>query len=163
MISGRHNDYFWVEWKDGFLSKLLDCVPEIVLDHYLINTSFDSGNLTLSDEEQQQGWRSDGKLTYSPRIMDVRSIPYYGFDEWLVFADPKEIQSWEAIVNHHGFSLADPIYESLHERFWSQIEGVRSESYLADGDRLIFVTRNQKLSQLASALRFGKGNAVTND
>ena len=83
-----------------------------------------------------------------PRIADV---PHDQFEEWLVFAAPTEIQSWEALVNYSGISLTNPICDSLHERLWSQIESVRPESYLADGDRLIFITRSQELHKLALA------------
>ena len=151
MTYGCQSDYFWVEWEHGFLSRLLVCVPDVVLGRYLVNTSFDSGSLTLSDEERRHGWRSAGQLTYSPGITDVQWVPHDQFEEWLVFAAPTEIQSWEALVNYSGISLTNPICDSLHERLWSQIESVRPESYLADGDRLIFITRSQELHKLALA------------
>src|SRR5687767_10888356 len=100
MTSGQHNDYYWVEWRGAFLSELLARIPDIVLGRYLVNTSFDSGSLWPSEEEKKQGWRSVGALTYSPCIADVRSIPHDQFDEWLVFPEPTELQSWEAVINY---------------------------------------------------------------
>jgi len=151
MTCGCQSDYFWVEWERGFLVRLLARVPDVVLGQYVINTSFDSGSLTLSDEERRHGWRSAGQLAYSPKIVDVQSVPHDQFEEWLVFVKPTEIQSWEALVNYGGMSLTNPICDSLRERLWSQIASVRPESYLADGDRLIFITRSQKLHELAAA------------
>ena len=151
MTFGRHDDYFWIQWERAILRTLLDRVPDLVRGRYLVNTSFDSGSLTLSDTEQQHGWRSVGGLTYSPRIADVHSIPHDQFDEWLVFSLPTVVQAWQPVVNYGGMSLTDPHYESLQEKLWSQIESVRPESYLAEGDRLILITRIQQLHDLALA------------
>lgn len=153
MTSGCHQDYYWIQWERAFLRTLLRRVPSIVLGRYLINTSYDSGRLTLSDDERQQGWRSAGPLTYSPRISDVLAIPHDQFDEWLAFSRPTEIQSWKPLVNYCGLSLTDTNYESLQEELWEKIESVRPESYLAEGDRLIFITSHRELHELALAQR----------
>lgn len=150
VTSGRHNDYYWIQWESAFLDTLLRRVPAIVLGRYLINTSYDSGNLPLSDQERQSGWRSVGPLTYSPCITDV-TIPHDQFDEWLVFSRPTEIESWKPLVNHCGLSLNDTNYEELQIQLWDQVESVRPESYLAEGDRLIFITLCRKLHELALA------------
>lgn len=152
MTSGRHNDYYWIQWESAFLDALLRRVPAIVLGRHLINTSYDSGSLTLSDEERQSGWRSVGPLTYSPCITDV-AIPHDQFDEWLVFSQPTEIQSWKPLVNYCGLSLTDANYEGMQEELWEQVESVRPESYLAEGDRLIFITSSRELHELALAQR----------
>lgn len=151
MTSGRHKNYYWIEWGQLSLKDLLGRVPDIVLDRCLVNTSFDSGSLMLSDEEREQGWCSTGVVTYSPRISDVLSIPSDQFDEWLVFSQPADVQDWKPFVNYCGLSLTDPQYASLQTELWEQIERVRPESYLADGDRLIFITQNQHLYELSSA------------
>jgi hypothetical protein len=151
VTSGRHNDYYWIQWEGAFLNTLLRHVPDIVLGRYLVNTSFDSGSLTLSDEEQQQGWRTVGVLTYSPRITDLWEVPHDQYDEWLVFSKPCEVQTWQPLVNHCGVSLTDPDCEADQQKLWSQLESARPESYLAEGDRLFFITRNQQLHELALA------------
>lgn len=160
MTSGRHRDYYWIQWEAALLDTLLRRVPDIVLGRYLVNTSYDSGSLTLSDDERQQGWRSVGALTYSPSISDLLSIPHDQFDEWLVFKQPTEVQAWKPFVNYCGLSLTDPDYESLQEELWSQIEAVCPESYLAEGDRLIFITRVQHLFDLALAQTKLEGTAA---
>ncbi len=115
MTSGRHRDYYWIQWEAEFLATLLRCVPDIVLGHYLVNTSFDSGSLTLSDEERHEGWRSVGTLAYSPRISDVLRIPRDQFDEWLVFSELTEIQTWKPFVNYCGVSMTDPQYKTIQD------------------------------------------------
>jgi hypothetical protein len=149
MTSGNFKNCFWIEWETCFLSTLLRWVPEIVIGRYLVNTSFDSGTLTVSEEERNQGWYSIGDFTYSPCIRDVLPVPTPEFDEWLVFAEPTEIEVWEPFVNYADFSLDDINCESYQKQFWSQIEKVRPESYLAEGDRLIFATRNRRVHEIA--------------
>jgi len=58
--------------------------PEIVIGKYLVNTSYDSGFLTLSPEEEIIGWRRIGTLAHSPKIESVDQIPHDTFDEWLL-------------------------------------------------------------------------------
>ncbi len=151
MKSGNYKDYHWVEWERATIPELLVSVPDIVAGRYLVNTSFDSGKLFLSDEEKLQGWRSVGDLTYSPQIKDANSIPHDQFDEWLIFLQPTEIPSWEAVINYGGLSLGDQTFDWIHQKLWPQIETVRPESYLAEGDRLIFITRNMQMHKLALA------------
>jgi hypothetical protein len=83
----------------------------------------------------------------------LSSVPHDQFDEWLVFSKPTEIQTGKPLVNYCGFSLTDPAYESFQEDLWCQIERVSPESYLADGDCLIFITSNPELHRLASGLK----------
>lgn len=153
MKSGRHNDYFWIEWDSAFLWPLLQGVPEIVLGRFLVNTSFDSGSLALSDDERRQGWHSAGALTCSPRISSLAAMPRgAGYDEWLVFSEPAKIHTWKPFVNYAGMSLNDPEWAFLQDELWAQMDSVRPESYLAEGDRLLFATRTRHLHELALTL-----------
>lgn len=154
MTSGLHKNYFWIEWEQLYLRDLLTSFQSIVIDQFLINTSFDSGKLSLSESEREQGWRSVGELAYSPRIKDVLEIPFDCFDEWLVFTEFTEVSSWQPIVNYSNFSLLEEDYRSMQTELWSQLEQVKPETYLAEGDRLIFITRNQTLYE--SVLANGK-------
>jgi hypothetical protein len=152
MNTGQHKDYFWVQWENAFIDKLLERAPDIVLGKYLINTSFDSGSLTLSEDEQTQGWRSTGAFAYSPLITDVSSVPHYFFEEWLAFESQMEVATWSPVINYCGFTLVEPPDEFRPAQLWSQLETVRPESYLGRGDRwLIFVTRNKSLFDQATA------------
>lgn len=143
-FTGKRDDYFWVEWRDDFLGDLLSAFPQVVLGKHLVNTSFDSGSLTLAPEEIEQGWRKHNELALSPPIADVSLIPKDQYDEWYVFASPPTFENYEVFVNYGGFSLHDFLVEH-QERFWRQIERLAPESYLAEGDNLICVTRNEPL------------------
>ena len=151
MTVGNHCGYYWVQWEKAALDRLLLGVPEIVLDHYLVNTSSDSDSLVLSEAEYVAGWRTVGKLSYSPLIRDVTAIRHEEFEEWLTFRAPTKIPSWEAVVNFCGFSLTDRSYDWIHAKLWGQLERFRPESFLAQGERLIFITANAQLHELVQA------------
>ena len=143
-FKGKHGNYFWVEWSDCFLKDLLSAFPQIVLDKYMVNTSFDSGSLTLAPEEKEKGWRKYNELVLSPPIVDVTDIPNDQYDEWYVFTSPTTFENYEAFINYGGFSLQDYLAEH-QERFWQQLEHLAPESFLAEGDNLICVTNNKSL------------------
>ncbi len=150
MFRGKNKNYYWVEWqeRDKFLRTLLSKFPQIVIGKYLVNTSFDSGSLMLSDEEIAQGWYKHKDLTISPAINDIKSIPYDQFDEWYVFDSPQNFDNYEVFVNYGGFSLQDNAFAEFQERFWWQLEYLNSESFLAEGDNLICVTKDVNLFNL---------------
>jgi hypothetical protein len=149
MTIGNHCGYYWIQWERASLGRLLSEIPQIVLGHYLVNTSSDSDSLALSDAEKAAGWWSVGVLTYSPVISDVGSIHHEQFEEWLAFKTPTKVPSWEAVVNFCGLSLTDRSYDWIHAKLWGQLERFRPESFLAQGERLIFITRNAHLHEMA--------------
>lgn len=142
---GKRGDYFWIEWRDDFLSDLLSAFPQFVLGKYLVNTSFDSGSLTLAPEEIEQGWCKHNKLALSPPISDVACIPKDQYDEWYVFTSPTTFENYEVFVNYGGFSLENSDFTEFQEKFWLQLERLSPESFLAEGGYLICVTRNESL------------------
>lgn len=153
MKTGRKGDYYWIEWdeRSKFLSDLLSDFPQLVLDNYLVNTSFDSGSLSLSTEDIEQGWHKKDDLTYSPQIKTVERIPDYGYDEWYVFDSPKALGEIEVFVNYLEFSLHNSTFEDIQSSFWQQIENLQPKSFLAEGDNLICVTRDKNLfNQISS-------------
>jgi hypothetical protein len=155
MFKGTYENYYWVEWEvnDHFLRGLLSQFPQIVLGKYLVNTSFDSGSLMLADEEIAQGWYKHNDLAISPSITDVLSIPYDQYDEWYVFNSPKTFDNYEVFVNYGGFSLHDSAFAEIQERFWQQLGYISPETFLAEGDFLICVTKDAKLFNLLNLLK----------
>ncbi len=147
---GNYKNYYWVEWQERnkFLRNLLSKFPQIVLGKYLVNTSFDSGSLMLDDEEIAQGWHKYNDLAISSSITDVKSIHSDQYDEWYIFNSPKTFDNYEVFVNYGGFSLHNPTYKELQERFWQQLEYLTPESFLAEGDHLICVTKDVNLFNL---------------
>jgi hypothetical protein len=143
-FTGKHGDYFWVEWSEDFLGDLLFAFPQIVLKKYLVNTSFDSGSLVLAPTETEHGWRKHNELALSPAIKEVSQIPKDQYDEWYIFTSPATFDNYEVFINYGGFSLHNFFLEH-QERFWQQIERLAPESFLAEGDNLICITRNESL------------------
>ena len=148
MTTGKHSGFHWLESEQLSLKELLSHVPQIALRHYLVNTSFDSGSLAPTAEQLQQGWRAEGPITYSPVITDINAIPHELFEEWLVFPEPTHVTGWEPVIDYRGFSLTDRSYDWIQAKLWSDLERYRPESFLAQGDLLIFITRNPQLHAL---------------
>jgi hypothetical protein len=148
MFAGIHGQYYWTEWDSEFLSELLADLPEVVLGKFLINTSFDSGSFVLSSEEIDRGWHKHHALAISPAILDILEIPHDQYDEWYIFASPPGLDVFdecEVFINYGGFSLQGSNCKGLQERFWEQLNSIAPEAYLAEGDRLLFVTRSKEV------------------
>jgi len=140
---------------------VLQICPEVVFGKYVAITSFDSSELVPTENEKASGWESRGRIAYSPKVQDIKSLPRDAYDEWYVFADPvdlgishlaenvfevpQEQGHVSVFVNYGGFALDRPDLKDLATLFWQQIEWVRPQSYIADGDYLNFVSMNKTL------------------
>jgi hypothetical protein len=64
VAKGERGAYQWLttEFEVDGLARLC---PKIVLGKYLAVASFDSGSLSLSDEEKANGWRLRNGIAYS--------------------------------------------------------------------------------------------------
>jgi hypothetical protein len=141
--------------RGGFnVTELWDRFPDLVVGKYLVNTSFDSGFLTLSEEEKKDGWRMVGTLAHSPKIKDLAQIPHDQFDEWMVFDNPVEICEFETMVNFGGFSPIDFSWTEKLDRYWSQLLALRPLHVIAENDSGYLVTRDADLSDRIIASKF---------
>lgn len=168
--TGSRDGYDWLV-SSNTLDEVLQLCPEVVLGRYVAVTSFDSGPLLLNDEERAAGWEVHSGIAYSPKIQRVEMMPRDQFDEWYIFGDrvnlgqlvPSDRNVFEsqmqqgqvhAFVNFGGFALHRPDVADLAPLFWEQLNWIHPESYLAEGDYLIFVTANKDLFlALRDALR----------
>src|SRR5688572_1149671 len=119
MRYAEREGYHIIDWPRGSGFSILDLCrkfPSLVEGKYLVNTCFDSGILTLSELEKEQGWRVVGRLPHSPQIGSYEEIPHDQFDEWLVFDGPMEIPDFETMVNFCDFSPIDFEWEDKKER-----------------------------------------------
>jgi len=140
--------YHALDWPDDagfFITELWREFPELVLGKYLVNTSFDSGFLTLSDSELRDGWRMVGQLAHSSLIRSVGQIPHDQYDEWLVFDQPVQIEEFETMVNYSGFTPVDFAWEQKRERFWEQVIRLRPLHVIAENDGVYLVSRDEGL------------------
>ncbi len=158
---GSHGIYDWLVADEDL--DLLQVCPEIVLGKYIAITSIDSGVYTPKEREKAAGWDNRGKIAYSPRIGGVDEIPRSpeAFDEWYIFSNPidlgvshlgenvfetpQEPGHVSVFVNYGGFAFDRADMSDLATLLWKQMEWIRPESYIADGNYLNFVTMNKAL------------------
>jgi hypothetical protein len=156
--AGSHGAYQWLTTTAHDFDSLLTLCPTAVLGKYVAVTSFDSGSLSLNDEQKATGWESRQGIAYSPLVQSAGTLPERGgFDEWYVFGTavdlgekgqgnifeaPLSVGQIEVFVNFaEGFDLHQP--NSLVPLFWRQLEWIRPESYIADTHHLLtFVSTN---------------------
>lgn len=155
---GSQGIYEWLVTDDQFVDVLI--CPEIVVGKYVAITSIDSGVLALNDTEKVGGWKSRGKIAYSPKVEVVEKLPQDGWDEWYVFAT--EVDMGTSHLGENIFEVPDepgqvrvfvnycfaphlPKMSDLAVLFWRQLEWIRPESYVADNDYLTFVSANKTL------------------
>ncbi len=137
-------------------------------------TSFDSGPLCANDLKHVAGWEFKGGIGYSPKVQQIEALPRDQFDEWYVFVQPVNLGEvvpatgtifesdiepgkLHVFVNFGGFALHHADDADRGRLFWQQLDWVRPESYLADGDYLNFVSANK---DLFTAVRNAIANAA---
>jgi hypothetical protein len=173
VTQGKHDSYLWLERSietravDRPLIRLTENCPEFLLNKYVVVTSLDSGPLHLNEQQIDVGWKRLGRLAISPRISNAGDVPFQWFDEWYIFDDAvPTLSDIEVFVNRGTFSLGEPnptidtMYIGLdssvraamvaavvpwREKFWTQLERLNAESYVANGNCFTFVTRDAKL------------------
>jgi len=156
IATGSRGDYDWFSTDLFELNDLLQKCPQAFIGKFIAVTSWDSGFLSLTADQERAGWRSKNGIAYSPRIESVEDLSCGGFDEWLLSTSSLDLgEPWSgnvfeaplgpghfcALVNFGYFGLHNPELEALITIFWRQIDWVRPESYVADGNAfLTFVT-----------------------
>jgi hypothetical protein len=143
----ERNGYTAFDWapEEMRLDGLLAHFPELVVGRYVAVLSFDSGPLVLSAEEEKKGWRRIGAIAFSPRITDIRELPFDSFDEWLVFDSTALCDQAESLVSFYGFSPIDFAWEEKKELFWSQLSRLSPISVIGDGSVCYLVTRQSEV------------------
>ena len=166
MFKGKQGEYYWLELVNLFFVDVLRVCPEFVEGKYLVVTSFDSGPLTLTNEEFKKGWLQHDELAINPSVDSIYDIPYNEYDEWYVFSKAPRLEEFKVFVNYSLFSLRDPEYliteapmtrdladrrdqaeriKALQELFWLQLELKDAETYFSAGDRFTLATQRQDL------------------
>jgi hypothetical protein len=144
----ERDGYHALDWQDDpgfFITDRWKQFPELVVGRYLVNTSYDSGCLTLSDSERQEGWRMVGRLAHSPRIRSTDQIPHDQYDEWLVFANPVQVEEFDTMVNSGGFTPVEYYLDEKRERFWDQVIRLKPLHVIAENDRVYLLSRDEGL------------------
>jgi hypothetical protein len=144
----ERNGYHALDWPkrtDFFLTHLWERFPELVVGNYMVNTSFDSGFLTLSDADRATGWRMVGSLAHSPQIRRIDDIPHDQYDEWLIFDRPTQVNEFETVVNLTCFSPIDFDWEEKRERFWNQVIRLQPLHVFGENENVYLVSRSKDL------------------
>jgi hypothetical protein len=164
---GSRGPYEWLVSKHT-LDDLLRASPQVVMGRYIAVTAFDSGPLRLNDGEKAAGWESRNDITYTPEVVNIDSLPRDQYDEWYVFEQrpdhmgrlvPPATNVFEVLPRtgevhifvNFGGAVLRPEMRDLADLFWQQLDWIRPESYIADGDYLTFVSKNNAL--FSSALQ----------
>jgi hypothetical protein len=154
--TGKCRGYHWLVSEAE-----IECLDELVLRFhpglFVCVTACDSGPVRLSQDEVSRGWSTQGKVAISPPLSGSVDIPRDQYDKWYIFPFAEFPQpAPEIFVNYGRFTLvsSEDLYKTfdppwpdwltpIQERFWSQLERLNPESYIAMGDYDIVVTRNR--------------------
>jgi hypothetical protein len=156
--TGEHAPYRWLTDEKHELATVVRLCPEIVIGKHVAITATDSGEPWLTDEQTGAGWYKRDKLLYTPRLSATSDLicgVCAGFDEWYVFDESRELGT---IIEGNPFDEQNGLrpgrlivfvnlYLAIHKEdsvsmmFWRQLEWIKPQSYLSDGDRQVtFVT-----------------------
>jgi hypothetical protein len=152
------------------MEHIVGLCPEIFLGRYLAVTSIDSSDPWLTEKQKVGDWQIRSGIVYSPHLTTTEELFYQrdglgypGYDEWYLFDEaPHELgerftanpfvdlprpKRLVILVGYPDLALHDPgANNPIVEIFWKQLEWVKPESFVADGqDCLTFVTRNEVL------------------
>ena len=165
---GFHGAYQWLASDQENMNAVLRLCPEVVVGKYVAITTYDSGALRLMDGDGQTGWRIRNGIAYGPRIGTAADLPECAriepaelYQEWYVFDAPAELGAIShenvrvnppapgdivTFVNYSHWVPGRPETQDLTDLFWKQLEAVRPESYIGEGDDfLTFATRDPGL------------------
>jgi hypothetical protein len=162
-LSGKHDGYFWCESTSACLTDFLESFQDYFDGRWIAVTAFDSGPLKVSEDQRTRGWRSRGRVVLIPPSSGLP--PVDGWDEWYLFADAPALEQFkeiEVFVNYSEFGFtpfptkfrtrqSDAGIAAMHRCFWSQIGRLDPETFVADGDRLVVVTKDHNVFEQVAA------------
>jgi hypothetical protein len=141
---GRYKNYYWLKSESIEQRDVLEKSMNFLVGKYLAVTAFDSGELSLSWEDVEAGWKANDRIAYSPKLTEseIDYIPYFGFDEWYFLESDKLIEAPIVFVNFIEFDISG---DDTTRGFWDQIDQVNPYAYIADGIGLTVVTKDKDL------------------
>lgn len=146
----ERDGYHALDWPERHhleIPEVWRAVPELVIGRFLVNTSFDSGSLTLTSEQASAGWKMVGRLAHSPKITTLSEIPHDQFDEWLVFDSLTEVSEFDTMVNYLSFTPIDFDWLEKRENYWRQIIRYRPRHVLAENERVYVITSDEAIAR----------------
>lgn len=147
MKSGQSHNYYWLVSRNE-----IPDIDNLVIkyhENYILHlATFDSGPLAPSEEEQKQGWSTDGEILFSPPLSNKVDIPYGQYDEWYLSKTKLNFPDrFDRFVNYSGFNLSpeSEFNPEILNRFWIQLVDINPDTYVAIGDNDIVVSKNETL------------------
>jgi len=167
MFHGFQGEYRWLESVSHGIDDILRFCPDVAIGRSWAVTSFDQARLTSVAEENLQSCQVSLSALLIPPVEDLSQIPHGAFHEWYTFTGPVPQRKFHSFIRHDWFTLGPAAanrfqartvwdFKRLQRLFWQEIEASSAESYIASGQRLVFVTRNP--SYFSAVLR-GLGGA----
>src|SRR5260221_6460073 len=155
MFHGVHDEFKWLESPAHEIHDVLQVCPSVLTHKNIAVTSFDPKKLRPVEEKWLRECRVAGSALYLPLVDDPGVLPYNVFDEWYIFSSAAPEKTFKRFLNYEWFTLgpAQVVYfrhniawdvKRMRRLFWQEMEQVNPESYLARGNRLMFVTRNSE-------------------
>lgn len=165
--SGKHNEYYWIEIlsNNDNMKYLISEFPEFILNKYLSIVSFDSDSFLPTKSELNRGWIYENEIAYFDQITESelsQDSLFDIYDQWLIFENKQRFNSMDIYVNFSGFSVelneSRKTFElSVTSRFWNDVERIKPQKFILNGDRFIIGTNNQmefeKVKSIYSLIR----------
>lgn len=152
LTTGKHNDYYWLDAVShhDFMEMLITEFPEFILGKYLAVLAFDSDSFLPTEDELRRGWMYNHEIAYFDTLnafeLSQKSL-VGGYDQWLIFDTLNRFNPIDLYVNYDGFSInlkesANHLETAVINRFWQDIEDLKPQKFILNGDHFIFGTND---------------------
>src|SRR5690606_37682551 len=111
----------------------------------------DSDTFLPTESEIQRGWIYENEIAYFDQMNEYelsQNSLFDIYDQWLIFDKKERYKSMDIFVNYSGFSTdlsesRKTLELSVTNRFWNEIERIKPQKFILNGDKLIFGTNKQ--------------------
>ncbi|HYX54137.1 MAG TPA: hypothetical protein VE783_11850 [Candidatus Limnocylindrales bacterium] len=118
----------------------------------LVMTCFEERSLT--EKLEACGGRTMGPVLHIPAVSDTSALPVSAVSEWYAFTGEMPQVKLASFIRSTWFTLGPAAVARVQPEnrwdlqrtvrlFWQELQRLQPESYVARGQRLLIVTRNQ--------------------
>ncbi len=168
--TGNNDSYFWYEAEDLEFWKVVEAMPELVINNYVAINAFDGSPMKWTDEQLSKGFGYKNGIAVTPKLKNLRYLEYIPSefnDEWFLRSTPFDNTPVDIFVNYGVFTLRQRNFESeekamdktwdvklieheidnlayLQEKFWAQMKRVDADKFMGQRENhFLFVTKNK--------------------
>ena len=154
MTTRKQDKYYWIEFVSNNIGMdfLISNFPEIILDKTLAIVSFDCDSLLPTKEEFERGWIYENEIAYFDKVntfeLSQNSI-FDIYDQWLIFDEKQRFNTMDIYASYGAFSVninsneKDQLQLFATKKFWKEIEEIKPQKFILNGDKFIFGTDNE--------------------